>query len=67
MRVSITHGARHFISNLEYGSEAIQILNDEFRHYYQGIQLYSFYESVPMDVGYGHKLIVDRESAILGP
>lgn len=66
LRASVTHGPRHYISNIEYGSEAIQVLNDEFRHYYQGIQLYSFYESVPMSVGYGNTLIVDRESATLG-
>ena len=59
-------GSRLFVTNLERGSEAIQILNDQFRHYYRGIQLHSFIESASTNLGVGSGLVVDRESATLG-
>ena len=65
MRVSHP-GGRPFITNLEPNSEAIQILNDQFRHHYHGIQLHSFIESASMSWGLGSGLIVERESATLG-
>ena len=65
MRVSLS-GSRPFVTNLEPNSEAIQSLNDQFRHYYQGIHLHSFIESASMNWGLGSGLIVERESATLG-
>lgn len=65
MRVALS-GGRPFVTNLEPNSEAIQILNDQFRHYYKGIHLHSFIESESMNWGMGSGLIVERESATLG-
>lgn len=57
-------GRRSYVSALDSKSEIIQLLNDSFRVHYAGIQLHTFYETrgIP-PVG----IIVDRESATLGP
>jgi PGAP1-like protein len=65
LRVMST-GSRPFVANLERGSEATQILNDQFRHCYKGIHIHSFIESVPMNWGVGVGLVVDKESSTLG-
>lgn len=65
VRASFSSG-KSYVANLERGSEAIQVLNDQFRHYHRGLHIHSFIESVSMNVGFGSILIVDRESATLG-
>lgn len=55
-----------YVTNLERSSEAQQIISDSFRHYYSGIHIHSFLESIPMNFGYGSALVVDRSSATLG-
>jgi triacylglycerol esterase/lipase EstA (alpha/beta hydrolase family) len=59
-------GNKAFIGNLERGSEAINILNDQFRHVCKGIAIHSFTESVPTNWGIGSGLVVDKQSATLG-
>jgi triacylglycerol esterase/lipase EstA (alpha/beta hydrolase family) len=65
MRIS-QGGTKNFVTGLETGSETVRVLNDQFRHHYAGIQLHSFTESKPMDLGVTEDLIVDSESATLG-
>ncbi|KAL8912191.1 MAG: hypothetical protein Q9171_002753 [Xanthocarpia ochracea] len=55
-----------YVTNLERSSEAQQVISDSFRHYYSGIHLHSFLESIPLNLGYGSALVVDRSSATLG-
>ena len=55
-----------FVTDLLRGSETTYILNEEFRHAYQGMTLYSFVETVPMDLYVGSGLIVERDSAVMG-
>lgn len=50
------------MKRLDTGSELIRVLNDEFRLHYQGIELHTFYETLPTSV---LGLIVDVESATL--
>jgi hypothetical protein len=61
-----TTSPKHFVTNLERGSDTTRVLNDQFRHIYQGIELHSFVETVPMTWHIGSGLIVDRESATMG-
>jgi hypothetical protein len=62
LKFSIGHGSKNFINNLAPDSEAIQIINDQFRHVCQGVQLYSFFfETVPTSLG----IIVEKTSAVL--
>ena len=55
-------GAKAYVKDLQPGSASIQLLNDDFKNAYQGIQLWSFFETISTPIG----LIVDRESAIVG-
>ncbi|TLD31118.1 hypothetical protein PspLS_02866 [Pyricularia sp. CBS 133598] len=55
---------RSYVADLKRNSGAVQIINDEFRHYYSNIQLWSFYETQNMK--FPSSLIVDPESALLG-
>ncbi|CAF9932101.1 hypothetical protein IMSHALPRED_008796 [Imshaugia aleurites] len=51
-----------YVEDLVPGSMSTQLINDEFRNAYQGVQLWSFFETVSTSMG----LIVDRESAVIG-
>ena len=55
-----------FVLDLLRGSELSNNLNEEFRHVYQGMSVYSFVETVPMSWGVGSGLIVERDSAVMG-
>ena len=62
LRLTPTHGPKPYVDSLIPNSEAIQVINDEFRHVYQGTQLWSFFETVKSSLG----LIVEKDSAVLG-
>ncbi|KAI9848521.1 MAG: hypothetical protein M1837_007190 [Sclerophora amabilis] len=62
IKISVSHGRKPYIDNLIPNSEAIQIINDEFRHVYHGTQLWSFFETDKTSLG----LIVKKDSAVLG-
>ncbi|EMT65821.1 Vegetative incompatibility protein HET-E-1 [Fusarium odoratissimum] len=55
---------RAYVGDLEPNSEAVQVINDEFRHFSADLELWSFYETENMK--YFSSLIVDPESAVLG-
>ncbi|KAJ5216175.1 uncharacterized protein N7498_002582 [Penicillium cinerascens] len=55
---------RAYVGDLEPNSEAIQVINDEFRHFSAGLELWSFYETQKMRMF--SSLIVNPESAVLG-
>ena len=61
--LSIAPGSRPFVDDLNRNSLATQSINDEFPHHCQGLQLYSFYETLPI---FGKGLIVDKDLATLG-
>ena len=62
LRLSGFYGPKAYVGDLFPGSGAIQVINDEFRNAYAGIQLWSFFETVKTSLG----LIVEKDSAILG-
>jgi len=66
LRASFTHSSRPYITDLERSSHTIQILNDEFPRYYADIKLFSFFETIPTNLGYTTALVVDKQSATLG-
>ncbi|KAJ5173905.1 uncharacterized protein N7500_001836 [Penicillium coprophilum] len=55
---------RAYVGDLEPNSGAIQVINDEFRHFSADLELWSFYETQDMRIL--NSLIVDPESAVLG-
>ena len=61
LKIAVPIGSKAYLDSLIPSSDAIQVINDGFRHAYQGIQLWSFFETVPTSLG----LIVEKNSAIL--
>lgn len=59
-------GNHAFLVDLHKNSVSIESINDEFRHIHDRLSLYSFYETVPTNLGIKNSLIVQKESAILG-
>ncbi|KAL8690713.1 MAG: hypothetical protein Q9224_004342, partial [Gallowayella concinna] len=66
LRVSISHSARPYISNLERTSDVLAILNNSFRHYTPDLTLVSFYETQPTSLGLRSVMIVQKDSAQVG-
>lgn len=64
--LSLSSGSRPFLSDLHRQSLTIQNLNDEFPQYCGDVQLFSFYETLPMSIGVKKVRIVSKDSAVLG-
>lgn len=64
--LQVSSGARPFVNDLHRNSLATQSINEEFPHYCQDLQLYSFYETLPTSYGIGKSLVVDKDLATLG-
>ena len=62
MRISGTLNPKAYVSDIKPNSGVTQSINDEFRHVYQGTQLWSFFETVSTSLG----IIVEKDSAVLG-
>ncbi|ERF75026.1 hypothetical protein EPUS_08840 [Endocarpon pusillum Z07020] len=62
IKLSFAHSGKAYVADLMPSSGAVQIINDEFRHAYQGVHLWSFFETLSTSLG----LIVEKESAIIG-
>ena len=58
--------SKAYIHDLIPNSGAIQTINDEFRHVYQGSHLWSFFETVKTNLVTGQELIVEKDSASIG-
>ncbi|KAL8944383.1 MAG: hypothetical protein Q9211_000617 [Gyalolechia sp. 1 TL-2023] len=63
-----SHSGSHlYLDDLQKDSPAIQEINDEFRHCAGNLQLYSFFETKPMNFGMlTDIIIVKKTSAIMG-
>ena len=64
--LSLSPGARPYVRDLHRNSLATQSINDEFPQYAKHLQLFSFYETLPMTHGIGKGLIVEKDAAVLG-
>ncbi len=64
--LSVSSGARPFVSDLHRNSFATQSINDEFPQHCQDLQLFSFYETLATNYGVGKSLVVDKDLAVLG-
>lgn len=62
LKVAVGPGYKAYVNSLIPNCEAIQAINDHFLHVSQGVQMRSFFETLPTSLG----LIVDKNSAILG-
>ncbi|KAH6637293.1 Alpha/Beta hydrolase protein [Chaetomium tenue] len=66
IRYSAGHGSKAYVDDLVPGSEALNQINDEFRHVCSNLHLWSFFEGAPTAFGPLSTLVVKKESAILG-
>lgn len=67
LRISVTHGPRSYVSSLERSSDALNRINDAFRHHQDDLKLYSFFETQETSMGpVNSALIVRKDSATLG-
>lgn len=65
--LQVAYSSKAYVADLKRSSEAIQTINDEFRHYSTNINLWSFYETKELSIGgVLSTLIVDPDSATLG-
>ena len=64
--LNVSPGARPFVKDLHRNSLATQSINEEFPQFCQDLQLYSFYETLPMVYGLGKSLVVEKDAAVLG-
>jgi len=58
--------SREYINDLKAGSTSSQIINEDFGKYAENLLIYSFYETLPTNLGVTSALVVDKSSAILG-
>jgi WD40 repeat protein len=66
LRAAGVFGVKPFLSDLEKNSPGLDMINDEFRHYADELRLFSFYETVPLNLGVQSALIVEKDSASIG-
>lgn len=59
-------GSQPYLADLGRNSVSVESINDEFRHICDRLKLYSFYETLPTTMGVKSRVIVEKDSAILG-
>ncbi|KAH9906756.1 hypothetical protein F4778DRAFT_594863 [Xylariomycetidae sp. FL2044] len=58
---------RQYITDLTSGSSSAELINDEFGRYATELPIFSFYETLRMNLGISSSLVVEKQSAVLGP
>ncbi|KAI9748072.1 MAG: hypothetical protein M4579_007319, partial [Chaenotheca gracillima] len=66
LSISPMTSTKQYISDLHKSSPALEDLNEQFRNFASKVQLFSFYETRLTPLGPASKLIVDKNSSILG-
>ncbi|KAL9120228.1 MAG: hypothetical protein Q9187_003215 [Circinaria calcarea] len=66
LRIAMPNESKAYIHDLIPNSGALQTINDEFRHVYQGSHLWSFFETVKTNLITSQELIVEKDSASIG-
>ncbi|KAL2382043.1 hypothetical protein RJZ90_003555 [Blastomyces dermatitidis] len=62
----VAYGSRSYVSDLERRSSTIMDINGQFRLYASDLEIWSFYETMPLTMGFFSKIIVSKDFAILG-
>ncbi|RYP54076.1 hypothetical protein DL768_001078 [Monosporascus sp. mg162] len=63
--LALAPGSRPFVNDLSPQSAMLQSINEAFPRYSQNLQLFSFYETLPMYYGIGKGLIVEKHCAVM--
>jgi hypothetical protein len=65
--LKVSQFPKEYVTDLITGSTSTQIINEEFPQYIDNVSIFSFYETLSMNViGVSTGLIVDKNSAVLG-
>ncbi|KAF9893519.1 hypothetical protein FE257_010831 [Aspergillus nanangensis] len=67
LNISGVGSSRHYIHDLSTSSASAKLINEDFGKYASDIPIFSFYETLRMSMGVTSALIVEKNSAILGP
>ncbi|RFU79588.1 nacht and wd domain-containing [Trichoderma arundinaceum] len=59
-------GKKPFVTDLKSGSSALALIRDRFRHVATDLALWTFYETLPTALGPMSRIVVEKDSAILG-
>jgi pimeloyl-ACP methyl ester carboxylesterase len=59
-------GKKPFVTDLKSGSSALALIRDRFRHVATDLALWTFYETLPTSLGPINRIVVEKDSAILG-
>lgn len=62
----VAWGTKPFVNDLLPNCSVLAEINDTFRHYAADLRLWSFYETLPVKMMVGSKLVVEKHSATLG-
>lgn len=62
----MSHESKAYVNDLIPNSGAIQAINDEFRHVYQGSHIWSFFETLKTNLVIRQEMIVKKDSATIG-
>ncbi|PGH13280.1 hypothetical protein AJ80_06390 [Polytolypa hystricis UAMH7299] len=65
LRIPGLYGSKDYVDELVPGSMTLQVINDGFRHEDKDLRLWSFFETIEMNMGHSRQIIVGRDSAIL--
>ncbi|KAK2761351.1 hypothetical protein FQN54_001873 [Arachnomyces sp. PD_36] len=63
---AIPYGTKPFVSDLKRNSPNLEAINRQFGQYAGGLKLISFYETEKTRIGFTSRLIVPKDSAVLG-
>lgn len=63
--LSLVPGSRPFVKDLMPHSPVLQAINEEFPRYSGDLQLFSFFETRPMNYGVSKGLIVEKHCAVM--
>ncbi|KAK6449966.1 hypothetical protein FP744_10006216 [Trichoderma asperellum] len=58
--------SKHFISDLNKNSTAIEELNEQFRHLAPRLSIWSFYETMATAIGPKKLMVLEKDSSVLG-
>jgi hypothetical protein len=67
LRISGLASPKQYLRDLKTGSKATQLINEDFARFANELSIFSFFETLQMDVKVSAVFVVSKNSAILGP
>lgn len=58
--------SKNFIADLNKSSQALEELNEQFRHLAPNLSIWSFYETIATNIGPRKIMVLEKDSSILG-